>query len=796
MTVVPDLTAKATPTNIGETIERPSATINGRAAPPVEQTGDRESGVQGRPGVLYRWAAFVATHWRAVLVVWAAVVSACMIAMPAVEKSLKAPDFNVSTAESTEAARILDRHFPTVGAEQNVVVFDFRQGDVDAPASRETILRALSVVRSAHGVAKVGSPFDKTSMPLISGDRRTAIALVGLVGNQSNRSDAAAEISDKLARLSSDAVWMGITGPSPMQTDQIRVSVADTHRAELIGLPVALLLLIFSLGALVSAAIPIVVALAGIAVAYGLIFGLSAFVSFDTLVLAVTAMIGTGVGIDYSMFIVSRFREELTQSDIRDPSARTVAAVATAADTAGRTIVASGVIVMVSLGALIVVDVPLFRAIAGGVAAAVVAALLVALTLLPAMLAGLGSQINFGSLPTRFLPADSRAGHIVGGWQRWAKLVMRRPVMFVTAAVAVLLLAALPLAGVKFGLDAGMQALAAEPSGNANRLIEDKFASGLLAPMQVVMTGPDRGPMTDSQDIQARAFVGSLYHDHRVSYVLPEVDNGRMVATVILNVSIDSPAATELVRSLRADAAKFADDGGPAAHIGGATAQYVDISKEISKKSPLVFGLVLIFSFAFLVVAFRSILLPIKAIVMNLLAIAATMGITVAVFQWGAGESLFDFRSPGFIQVYLPTVVFAVLFGLSMDYEVFLIGRIREYWDRGASNEDAVASGLAHTARPITTAAAIMVAVFASFVTAHVLEHKQIGFGLALAVAIDAVIVRLILVPALMRAFGRWNWWLPKLDMKTNRAPNNGEFSCDSGTGGTRRGGLPAHSST
>ena len=166
----------------------------------------------------------MATYWRFVLVVWVLVVSACIIAMPAVEKSLKAPDFNVTTAESTEAGRILDRDFPSVGAEQNVVVFDFRQHGVDAPASQETILRALSEVRSIQGVAKIVSPFDRVSMPLISGDRGTAIALVGLVGDQSSRSDASAEIANKLAELSTDAVWMGITGPSPMQTDQIRVA--------------------------------------------------------------------------------------------------------------------------------------------------------------------------------------------------------------------------------------------------------------------------------------------------------------------------------------------------------------------------------------------------------------------------------------------------------------------------------------------------------------------------------------------------------------------------------------------
>jgi RND superfamily putative drug exporter len=228
-------------------------------------------------------------------------------------------------------------------------------------------------------------------------------------------------------------------------------------------------------------------------------------------------------------------------------------------------------------------------------------------------------------------------------------------------------------------------------------------------------------------------------------------------------VAIDSPAASALVRRIRSVLAPSVQvEGAPQVLVGGATAQFVDLAAETEAKLPLVVGLVLGAAFVFLLVAFRSLLLPLKAVLMNLLATGATVGLVVLVFQHGFGEGLFGFTSPGYIQVYLPLSVFVLLFGLSMDYEVFLVGRMREVWERTGDNRLAVASGLQHTARPITAAAAIMVAVFGSFLTADVLELKQFGFALAIGIAIDATLIRMVLVPALMRCFGHWNWWLPR----------------------------------
>ncbi|MFC9897214.1 MMPL family transporter [Nocardia sp. NPDC127579] len=739
----------------------------------VQARPERVESVPERPGAGHRWGAFVAAHWRLTLAVWALLLAACAVSVPALEHRLRAPDFSVDAAESAEARKIIARHFPAIGAEQDVIVFDSRDRRTDTADYQAVVASMLTEIRGIAGVSEVIGPFDGMPAKLVSDDKRTAIAIVGIKGAADKRSALAEDLARRAAQRGSDGIWVGVSGHTPMENDQVRIGVEDTTKAELIGMPVALLLLILSMGALVAASVPVGVALAGIAGAYGLIYLLSTLMHFDTLVLAVATMIGTGVGIDYSMFLVSRFREELAQSAIGDIRARTGHAVAVTMETTGRNILASGLIVMISLGALFVVRVPIFRAIAGGVAAAVTAALLVSLTLLPAVLAGLGPRINSGALPRKFLPPDASGAASGGIWARWAELVMRRPWLFATAALALLLISAAPLAGAKFGLDAGVAALKDQPSGRAAQVIEQKFASGLLAPVQVVATGPVEGALTAAQAEKFTAFTTKLQGDKRISAVIPETsDSGRRVATVILKVAFDAPEATDLVKSLRADAKSVSADGGPTLRVGGETAEYVDFSREIGIKSPWVFGLVLASSFVFLVIVFRSILLPVEAIVMNLIAIAAAMGITVAVFQWGLGESLLDFQSRGFVQVFLPTVVFAVLFGLSMDYEVFLIGRIKEIFDIEGDNKRAVAAGLAHTARPITTAAAIMVVVFGSFVTAHMLEDKQIGFALAVAVAIDAIIVRLMLVPALMQIFGRWNWWYPRFKRPKTVAVN------------------------
>jgi putative drug exporter of the RND superfamily len=709
----------------------------------------------------------MAVHRRIVLALWVLMLSACALSYPILESRLQAPVFAVEHAESSEVHRLLVQHFPGLGVEQDLIVFNSRDRTVDSPQYRVVMDRAIDAAAATAGVEVVIGPYQGNPSAQISQDRHTAFATVGINGDGAERSGVARELQAAVGNTSAEGVEVGFTGYTPIQNDAVVAETTDLKRAEAIGIPMAFVLLILAFGALFAALVPVAVAVAGILLSFGTLLALSTAMTFDSLVISISTMICTGIGIDYAMFIISRFREELARRGVRSRRERVqiAEAVGAALDTAGKTVLASGIIVMISLGALAVVRVPIFRGIAIGVIAAVVSALLVALTLLPALLATLGPAINRGNLPACMWPADTRPGadSTTGRWARWAHAVMRRPLIFGGFAAAILVLAALPITGIRYGLDWGTSALNDTPSGHSFEVLADKFEPGLLAPIEIVATGRDDTPLDDHGSLRASEFIRNLSTEDRISAVTPQYLDGRMRATAIPSVPGDSIAANELIEDLRSRASAVAASGGPCIKVGGATAESVDASHEITLKLPLVVALVLGSSLIFLIVVFRCLVLPIKAIIMNLMATGAALGITVAIFQWGIGESFLDFHSTGFLQVFLPATVFAVLYGLSMDYEVFLIRRMKEQWDGGYDNQAAVASGVEHTARPITAAAAIMIVVFGSFVTADVLELKQIGFALAVAILIDAVIVRLVMVPAFMRLFGRWNWWLPTI---------------------------------
>ncbi|BAH55781.1 putative membrane protein [Rhodococcus opacus RKJ300 = JCM 13270] len=719
-----------------------------------------------RRPVIYAWGVAVARRRRLVLGAWVALLVLCAAAYPMLESRLGTPDFSVEESESAEVDRLLTEHFPQIGVEQDVIVFQSRTRTADDPEFRAAVTRTVAVAQQMSGVRSVLGPYAGDGAQ-ISVDRRVAIAVVGLDGDMARRAVVARELQEAIAATGTADIDAALTGYSPVQNDVTEIQNADVQRAETIGIPVALALLVLALGALVAAIVPICVAVAGLLVAVGSMFAMTTVTAFDPLVVSMATMIGIGIGIDYAMFIVSRFREELTRAGVtgRDGRALIADAVGRSLMTAGRTIIASGLIVMISLCSLIVMAAPVFRGIALAVATAVVSTLIVSLTLLPALLATLGPAVGRGALPKWMRPAEAAPVDPgkPGRWARWAYAMMARPVLFGSLAVGVLVFAAIPLFGIRYGLDMGTSALDTAPSGRAAAALTANFPAGSLSPLEMIATGPGDTPLTAQDITRVDQLVDRIARDGRVDAVLPAQESqGRLLISAIPGVPFDSMAAGELVRDLRAEAAEVARGGGPVVLIGGSTAEFIDISDEMTAKLPLVITLVLGSSLVFLLAAFRSLVLPVKAIVMNLLATGAALGITVAVFQWGIGESLLDFTSTGFLQVYLPTVVFVILFGLSMDYEVFLIGRMREYWDSSHDNQYAVAAGITHTARPITAAAAIMVVVFGSFVTAEVLELKQLGLALAVAVAIDAVIVRLVLVPALMRLFGARNWWFPR----------------------------------
>ncbi|WP_199487755.1 MMPL family transporter [Actinomadura spongiicola] len=709
--------------------------------------------------------------------VWVVLLVACAVSFPFLFKQLKAPNYGVDGAQSTQASELVDRYFVGQGDEQDVIVFDSRQGKISDPAQKATVQKVVAQARQETGVVTVISPFDPQARGQVSPDGRAALAVVGLAGDARQRPNRAADLQDAIDKVDGNGVSAYLTGYSPITNDQTVVQSADSERAESVGMPIAFVVMVLAFGAVAAAALPLLLAAAGLILTFGIMYLLSFQFTFDIFLLTIVTMIGTGIGIDYSMFIVSRFREELAKRGVVRGGERRPDAVAEAAGaaiaTSGRTILFSGVVVAISVCSLFIMEAPVFREISTGVLLSVICTLAAALTLLPAVLAALGPRVDAWSLPERWRPADVRPGADTGRspWARWAHLVMRRPILFGAVSIAILVVAALPVTSLKYGIDLGTASLEGRPTAKAQAVLERSFSPGAVSPVQIVVTGPDGGPL-DAAGRQAAGKVATLVgQDRRVANVEVMPGSGRMLVNAVPAVPIDSSAAEDLVRDIRSEIAPQA--AGQQVLVGGATATFVDLSEETTDKLPYVMALVLTLSLLFLIVVFRSIVLPIKAILMNLLATGAAVGLTVAVFQHGYGEGLLGFESTGFLQVYLPITVFVLLFGLSMDYEVFLIRRMREAWDDGHDNATAVAVGIEHTARPIAAAAAIMVAVFGGFLTAGTLELKEFGLALSVAIALDATLVRLVLVPAMMKLFGDWNWWLPR--RLGGRAPQPGE---------------------
>jgi RND superfamily putative drug exporter len=757
--------------------------------------GDRASETRtAQSSLLYRWGATIARHRRLVLVLGLVVLVCSVLFYPRLESALNAPEYGVKGTDSSRVEALLEKRFPGVGSEDDGLVFYSPHRLASGSAFHQVVASVLAVASRQPNVRNVLSPYDPNSVGQISSDEHAAVAALTLGGSTHQRFIRARAMQDAVGREARDGVHVWLTGFSPIARDLSDVERVDTERAEAIGVPVALAILLFALGTAVAALAPLLMAGAGLLLTYGVLALLTSLFHFDNLLLAIVTMIGVGIGIDYGLFIVSRFREELVRSEralgLRahggkaasgDTGAlgggqapgggemsgeehdRVTDAVATALATSGRTILFSGAIVALALASLLVVDSPIFREVAVGSVTVVACMLIVAMTLLPALLAQLGAGINRGALPARFHPADARpqGGEERGGWARWALLIMRRPIPAAILSAGILLLVAIPVTGLRYGINLGVLSVSSTASGKGESVLARSFSPGAVAPLQIVLTGPG-GSRGHAVVAGAAKLTQELEGDHHVTGVAERRSGYGVLLTVVSAARIDSPTTVALVRHIRRDVAPpIHAHGGPIVLVGGATAITVDFSAEMRSNLPLVVGLILGLSLLCLLGAFRSIVLPIKAVLMNLLVTGAALGLVVWVFQRGHGEHLLSFTNPGFIQAYVPLGMFALLFGLSMDYEIFLIRRVREEWHRTHDNRLAVATGIEHTARPISAAAAIMVAVFGSFLSANLLELKQIGFALAIAIALDASLVRLILVPATMRLLGRWNWWLP-----------------------------------
>jgi RND superfamily putative drug exporter len=524
----------------------------------------------------------------------------------------------------------------------------------------------------------------------------------------------------------------------------------DLVRSEVIGLPAALLVLIVVFGALVAAGLPIVLSVVSMVAAIGLTLLLGRVTSMSIYALNMISMFGLAVGVDYALFIVDRFREE------RRAGHAPLIAIERTAATAGRAVLFSGVTVAISLLGMFLLPTTLFRSLAAGAILVVLVALLATVTLLPALLALSGSKLDWPRRSRTSVAPTNDAGS-----DRLVRLVLRRPGISAVVAVAFLVVLALPALSMERGA-AGIESMPPGDLRDGYEILARDFAAGMTEPVEIVIAG--------SNDDATNAAIDSLLTDLSSddAFAMPTGrtwNDAGTIALVEVPLAIDGNtpdayAAIERLRSALIPTAFAATDA--EVLVGGDVAETADLDELIDLWTPRVLGLVLGLSFLVLLLAFRSIVVPVKAILLNLLSVAAAYGAMVFVFQQGHGVDLFGFQQTPTIEAWIPIFLFSILFGLSMDYHIFLLSRIREAWDRTGDNSLAVAEGLHATRRIITGAAAIMVVVFAAFATADLVMFQQLGFGLAVAILLDATVIRLVLVPASMRLLGGRNWYFPR----------------------------------
>lgn len=578
-----------------------------------------------------------------------------------------------------------------------------------------------------------------------------------------------------------------VTGRGPLEYDIRAVSARDSRELELRVLPIALVILTLAFGALVAAVLPLVVGVVAIGVSLTIIGFLAQVMPMSVFVLNLTSMIGLGVGIDYSLLVVTRFREEMNRG------LRRWEAAIRAVETAGSAVLTSGLTVVVGFSALLFTPMVDTQSVGIGGLVVVAVAVLLTNTLLPALLATLGRAID----RPRGLARRLAWYHAPQVWERWARTLIRYP--WRALALGCLAIAALawPLHRIRVGLPAAQWWPTQTEAGAAVEDLSRMGRSGYLFPVRVVVEMPEGDVATAAATLRGlRALSDSLRADPRVNTVRSIVDFGGRPSILSLSLlygdldsaRVENPAldaflgadgrvtlldvipadttslttSMELVESVRELAASGAIRQLQEARVlvGGYTAGAVDFQAALLARFPGIVAMVLGITALMLAIAFRSVLVPLKAIVVNSLSVLATFGLTVLVFQEGVGGGLFGIAQPaGAIYVVVPVLVFAVVFGLSMDYEVFMLSRIKEAWDRTGRNTEATAEGLGATATVITSAALIMITVFGAFAFARVLVMQFLGFGLAVAVFLDATIIRMVLVPAFMRLAGRWNWW-------------------------------------
>jgi putative drug exporter of the RND superfamily len=691
---------------------------------------------------LGRMASWCFTHRRRVVILWlGALVVVTILSFPF--HGIFNNKFGGSSTESARAQHLLEHKFPAQAGDQAQVVFKTSLPVTD-PGVQARINAVFASLEGLPHVVFARSPFQGGGQ--VSPNGHIAYGVVQFDQQTDTLPKAAIKAVVAKATAESAPGLQVVLGGSPIS----KIQKFSFGGAEGIGILAAMVILLLAFGSFIAMGLPIVTALVALVIAFGLIDFLSHAVTVPTFGTELAAMIGIGVGIDYALFVVTRYRQGLHSGT--PPSESAVIALATS----GRAVLFAGCTVVISLLGLFLLGVGFVVGLALGAITAVLLVMAGALTFIPALLGFAGPNIDRYRVPHLFRRSGGSTRHSF--WWRWSRVVQRHPWLAGGISLAILLFLALPL----FSMHLAFTDSGNDPSSWMTRqaydLLAEGFGPGSNGPLVIAFNG--------TQHEVASELAAAIGRTPGIEYVQPPRFNPAGDAAVIIAVPRTSPQDRQtqaLVHHLRRVVIPPIVHGtGAQALVGGETAASIDSSATFAQRLPWVIGGVVVLSFLLLMAVFRSVAVPIKAAIMNLLSIGAAYGVIVAVFQWGWAGSFFNIGKTGPIDPWIPLMLFTILFGLSMDYEVFLLSRMREEWRRTGDNATAVADGLAATARVITAAAAIMVCVFGSFVLGDMRVLKVFGLGLAVAVLIDATLVRLVLVPATMEILGDANWWLPK----------------------------------
>lgn len=685
-------------------------------------------------GLLGSIGLAVTRRRRTTLLVWAVLVVGLGVFAPRVEAELSGAGWQADGSESVAVRELAVSHFGGNASSAIQVVVDSSGGPVTEGEGATALARATEILAADDRVGTVVQPQPGITL---SPDGRTGVLLAGAGADPNEMVRVADDLKADLEGLSGDEVTVRPTGASVLWSDFNEANLEAMLRSEMVSWPVTLAILVLAFGALLAAGLPLVLTLAGLVASAGSLVLINQVVPVSIWAMNFAMMFALALGIDYALFIVQRFRAARMGAH-EDPRH----AIAETMDTAGKAVLLSGLTVLVSLTAVLLVPSPAFRSMAGGIMLAVVFVLAATLTLLPVVLTALDARVNWGSLPWVHV-----GEHRSPRFAAWGERLWRRPVLFGSVAVVALVLLAAPVLGLK----TSMPSIKVLPEDSSARtgydVVQEQFGDGAPGTLQVV-AGSD----------QADATAAALAADPGIAGVVPAqpaLDGADLVLiSAVPTVDPSDPELTEIVDRLRADLPS-------SAQVGGAAVENLDLKAQLDASTPLVISVVLLLGFLLLLVALQAPLLAFLGTLVSLLSTAAAFGVARLVFQEGWGADLLGFESQGFLDAWAPVFFFAMIFAIAMDYTVFLLASAKEHFERSGDPREAMVGAVAHSGRVIFAAGAVMVAVFFTFALSGPLPPKEMGIVLGVAVLLDAFLVRLLLLPVLLRLTGRAAWYVP-----------------------------------